>query len=121
MTVRSLYLPGQSNPAEDQYLFGYQVKIANVGESPVQLLSRHWIIFDAEGRREDVQGDGVVGNQPLLKPGEAFVYDSGCPLPTDWGSMQGYYVMQREDGTTFNADIGRFYLVMSPPKEQGPI
>jgi ApaG protein len=104
------YLPEESDPDERKYVFGYTIVIANQGDTPAKLLSRHWIIIDALGRREDVEGPGVVGQTPHLKPGEAFKYQSFCPLRTDWGTMEGTYLMQRDSGETFEARIDRFYL-----------
>ena len=104
------YLPEQSDPDARQFLFGYTIVIANQGDAPVQLLSRHWVIIDAEGRREEVRGPGVVGETPRLEPGQAFKYQSFCPLRTPWGTMEGTYQMKRDDGSTFDAQIGRFYL-----------
>ena len=89
----------------------YRVTVSNESDRWVKLLSRHWIIIDAEGNREDVKGDGVVGYQPELKPGDTFTYTSYCPLDTDWGTMEGTYKMLNEDASTFEVEIGRFYLV----------
>ena len=109
----AFFLPDQSEPEAHKYLFGYTIVIANQGDSPVQLLSRHWVIIDADGRREEVQGPGVIGQTPRLEPGQAFKYQSFCPLRTRWGTMEGTYQMRRDDGQTFDARIGRFYLTMS--------
>lgn len=106
----ALYLPQESDPDEDRYAFGYTIVISNEGDSPAQLLARHWLIIDANGRREDVRGPGVVGETPRLEPGQAFKYQSFCPLHTGWGTMEGSYTMRRDDGQTFDANIGRFYL-----------
>lgn len=108
----AFYMPDESDPHMQRYLFGYRIVIANNGELPAKLLSRHWIILDANGRREEVNGPGVVGETPALAPGQAFEYTSYCPLPTPWGTMEGTYTMQRPDGTLFEAKIGRFYLAM---------
>jgi ApaG protein len=104
------FLPEQSDPTDRKYLFGYTIVIANESEQPVQLLKRHWIIIDGVGRREDVEGPGVVGQTPRLEPGEAFKYQSFCPLKTPWGTMEGTYHMRRDDGSIFDVEVGRFYL-----------
>jgi len=106
----AFYLAEESDPAENQFVFGYNIVIANEGEAPAKLLSRHWIIIDASGRREEVQGPGVIGQTPRLEPGQAFKYQSFCPLKTNWGTMEGTYTMQRDDGEEFTVEIGRFYL-----------
>ena len=106
----AFYLPAESDPDERRYVFGYNIVIANLGDQPAQLLTRHWIIIDANGNRDDVEGPGVVGHTPRLEPGQAFKYQSFCPLRTPWGTMEGTYQMRRDDGTTFDAKIGRFYL-----------
>jgi len=104
-------VPERSDPENGKWLFAYRVRISNEGEAPVQLLSRHWIIIDARGRVEEVRGPGVVGKQPLLRPGEAFEYTSSCPLRTSHGSMHGTYRMIRpHDATTFDAEIAPFAL-----------
>ncbi|MCE5247791.1 MAG: Co2+/Mg2+ efflux protein ApaG [Candidatus Polarisedimenticolia bacterium] len=110
--VRSFYLPDRSEPARDIYFFGYRVRIANEGQSPVRLVSRHWIVTDGEGRVEHVRGPGVVGEQPRLEPGEAFEYTSFCPLPSSFGAMRGSYQMVRDDGSWFDAVIDSFSLEM---------
>jgi ApaG protein len=107
------YMPDHSEPEKKQYFFTYRVVITNLGEKPVRLLSRHWIIINAEGDREDVEGPGVVGHLPEFKPGESFEYSSSCPMDTEWGTMEGTYTFMREDGEKFKAKIGRFYLVSS--------
>ena len=91
-------------------MFAYKITIANEGEQPARLLSRHWVIINGNGDREDVQGPGVVGKSPLLTSGDTFEYASFCPLDTEWGTIEGTYCMQREDGTMFDVVIGRFYL-----------
>jgi ApaG protein len=107
----AFYLPNESSPDDRRYLFGYNIVIVNTSDSPAQLLSRHWLIIDAHGRREEVRGPGVVGQTPRLLPGQAYKYQSFCPLQTTWGTMEGSYTFQRDDGQTFDAAIGRFYLV----------
>jgi ApaG protein len=110
--VTTQYLPDQSDPESERYFFAYTINVTNSGSEPAQLISRHWIITDAEGRTEEVRGLGVVGHQPLLKPGESFEYTSGCPLATPVGTMRGSYQMVAEDGTRFEAQIGEFVLAM---------
>ena len=110
------YMPGDSNPEQRQYIYAYKIRITNEGTRRAKLRSRHWIILDADNQREDVRGPGVVGKQPDLGPGESFEYMSGCPLRTKWGTMEGTYTMEREDGSTFEAVIGRFFLVPTAPK-----
>jgi ApaG protein len=99
-------------PGQGRFLFTYTVRIANGGEGAAKLLSRHWIITDASGHREEVVGDGVVGQQPHLAPGQAFEYTSFCVLRTPLGQMRGTYTMLRDDGSTFQADIAPFSLAM---------
>lgn len=106
------YLPDQSDPDAERYFFAYTVTVTNIGSVAVQLISRHWIITDAAGKVEEVRGLGVVGHQPLLKPGESFDYTSGCPLPTPVGTMRGSYQMVAEDGSRFEATIPEFVLAM---------
>jgi len=108
--VECEYLPSRSAPEEHRYVFAYTVIIRNSGTDPVQLRSRHWIITDGRGRIEEVRGRGVVGEQPLLEPGESFQYTSGCVLETPQGTMHGSYRMQRQDGTSFEAEISPFIL-----------
>ena len=115
VTVRPSYLPEQSGTAEAwqgrRYVFAYQVRISNEGSVRAQLLSRHWVIVDAEGERHEVRGEGVVGHQPELAPGESFEYSSYCPLSTPWGTMEGEYLLVDEFGERFEIEIARFYLV----------
>jgi ApaG protein len=108
--VQSRYVPEQSDPERGGWLFAYTVRIANKGEETVQLISRHWIITDGNGNVEEVRGPGVVGAQPVLRPGEAFEYTSACPLRTDFGTMHGTYQMLTEDGEYFDAEISAFSL-----------
>lgn len=108
----SHYLPDQSSPEDERFVFAYTITITNVGELPAQLISRHWIITDASGEVQEVRGLGVVGQQPLLKPGEAFEYMSGCVLATPIGTMKGTYLMVGEDGTRFDAEIPEFVLAI---------
>lgn len=110
--VRAEYLPDQSNPAESRYVFAYHVKITNEGSQPARLLTRHWIIMDGEARTQEVRGDGVVGEQPRLAPGETYEYTSGTVLDTPVGSMQGSYGMIDEAGQSFDAAIPAFTLAI---------
>ncbi len=106
------FIPDQSDPDENRYLFAYTITIRNVGAVPAQLVSRHWIITDAHNEVQEVRGLGVVGKQPLLKPGESFQYTSGSALSTPVGTMKGTYQMVAEDGTHFDAEIPEFTLAM---------
>jgi ApaG protein len=108
--VEPQYLPEQSAPAQNLYSFAYTITITNTGEVPAQLIARHWQIANAAGEVEEVKGLGVVGHQPLLKPGEAFQYTSGCRLRTPSGSMQGSYFFVAEDGERFDVEIPAFEL-----------
>jgi ApaG protein len=110
VSVRSQYLAEQSSPRDDRYVFAYTVSISNEGSEPAQLRTRHWIITDGRGVVEEVRGDGVVGEQPSLQPGQTFQYTSGCVLPTPVGTMQGSYRMWRTDGSYFDATIAAFSL-----------
>ena len=112
VTVKSVYVPAQSLPAEKRYVFAYTVRIANEGTEIAQLRSRHWIITDGTGKVEEVRGPGVVGQQPVLRPGEHFEYTSGCVLETPRGNMRGTYQMHRPDGRTFDAEVATFVLAM---------
>lgn len=108
--VRTAYLERHSNPAEDVFAFSYTITIHNDGPEPAQLLSRHWIITDAEGRVQEVRGAGVVGEQPLIRPGESFEYSSGAVIATPVGSMRGAYHMVDPSGREFEAPIAAFTL-----------
>ncbi len=105
------FLDEQSVPAQGRWFWSYHIRIENHGDELVQLLTRHWKITDGRGMVNHVDGDGVVGEQPLLKPGESHDYVSGCPLSTPSGMMEGQYRFIREDGGTFLAEIPRFKLV----------
>ena len=111
VSVESIYVPARSQPERGQYIFAYKVRIANEGDTPAQLISRHWIIQDAHGRTEHVRGPGVVGAQPRLEPGQSHEYTSFCPLRTPSGSMRGTYQMVRDDGSEFDAVVGVFSLM----------
>jgi ApaG protein len=104
------FLADQSDPAKDQYVFTYTIKITNTGDVAAQLLSRHWIITDADHKVQEVKGLGVVGQQPVLKPGESFEYTSGASIPTNVGTMRGSYQMMAADGKAFDAPIPLFTL-----------
>jgi len=112
VAVETQYLADQSDPDSGRYVFAYSVTIRNVGNMPAQLISRHWIITDAEAHVQEVRGLGVVGHQPLLKPDESFEYTSGCVLTTPVGTMRGSYQMVAEDGTQFEASIAEFTLAI---------
>ena len=106
------YIPEQSSEEQDRYVFAYTITITNTGSIPAQLISRHWIITDASNSVQEVRGLGVVGEQPLLKPGESFEYTSGSAINTPVGTMKGSYQMEAEDGTKFDATITEFTLSM---------
>ena len=108
--VRSQFVPERSAPSRGHYFFAYRIRIQNESERQVQLISRHWLITDAHGRTEEVQGPGVVGEQPTLAPGQAFEYSSACPLATPFGSMRGSYQMLDAQGEEFEAEIAPFRL-----------
>lgn len=108
--VESRFIPEQSEPDEGRHVFAYTVTIRNEGSEPAQLLDRHWIITDADGQTQEVQGEGVVGEQPRLEPGQSFEYTSGTVLRTAVGSMHGSYGMVADDGHRFNAPIAPFSL-----------
>jgi ApaG protein len=110
VTVLPKFLEEQSEPDEGRYFWSYTIEIANVGDRIVQLTHRHWRITDANGRSQEVRGPGVVGEQPRLKPGDAFSYTSGCPLPTPSGIMVGAYTMVDESGEAFDVAIPAFSL-----------
>ena len=110
VTVEPSFVEAESSPEEGHYFWAYKIEIANLGQEVVRLRSRHWRITDANGRVEEVRGAGVVGKQPLLKPGESFAYTSGCPLATSSGIMVGTYQMQAENGELFSIAIPAFSL-----------
>nr|WP_295670319.1 Co2+/Mg2+ efflux protein ApaG [Sphingomonas sp.] len=105
------YLPEQSEPQRGRWFWAYHVRLENEGAQAVQLLTRHWIITDGRGARHSVEGEGVVGEQPMIAPGASFDYVSGCPLATPTGAMQGRYHMIGEDGSAFDVDIPKFVLL----------
>lgn len=108
--VKSIYIPERSSPEQEQYFFSYHVRISNVGSETAKLISREWIITDSDGHVERVQGPGVVGEQPVLEPGESFEYTSFCPLGTAVGTMHGTYRMVSAGGKKFDAVIAPFTL-----------
>lgn len=110
VSVESAFLDEHSSPSDDHYVWAYRVRIENEGSSTVQLLSRHWKITDGRGRLQEVRGAGVVGEQPVLEPGESFEYTSGTPLPTPSGIMLGTYGMRSQDGERFDIEIPAFSL-----------
>lgn len=110
VTVQPQYMEERSAPEQNRYFWAYTVEIANIGETQVQLRTRHWRITDARGRVEEVNGPGVIGEEPVLKPGGAFTYTSGCPLTTASGIMAGSYQMEAASGERFNIEIPAFSL-----------
>lgn len=110
VTVRTQYLENESDPERSHYVFAYAITIRNTGQVAAQLISRHWVITDANNHVEEVRGLGVVGHQPLLRPGEQFEYTSGAALKTPQGSMRGEYFCVAEDGEQFEAKIAEFVL-----------
>jgi ApaG protein len=110
--VETAYLEDQSEPHEQRFVFGYTITIRNDGQVPAKLLTRHWIITDANGCKQEVRGEGVVGEQPHLQPGQGFRYSSGAVIQTPVGAMQGTYHMLGDDGQYFDAPIPAFRLAM---------
>ena len=112
VAVEPHFVADQSNPAKQQFVFAYKVRITNTGERPAQVISRHWVSTDGDQAEQEVRGLGVVGQQPLLAPGETFEYTSGCPLKTPVGTMRGSYHCVGENGVPFEVDIPEFVLAM---------
>ncbi len=110
--VQTRFVPEQSDPDKGHYLFAYTIRIQNVGQVAGQLISRHWVITDANNRIDEVRGLGVVGNQPLLQPGQSFEYTSACPLQTNMGSMRGTFHFVTEQGTPFEVAVPEFALAL---------
>jgi ApaG protein len=110
VAAKAFYVEDQSDPDKNHYVFGYTIKVTNTGEVAARLISRHWLITDANHRVEEVRGLGVIGQQPTLQPSESFEYTSGCPLATPVGTMKGEYQMVADDGTQFEASIPEFTL-----------
>jgi ApaG protein len=104
------YIESQSSPKEDRYVFAYTITITNAGIIPVKLLSRHWLITDSNGKIQEIRGEGVIGEQPYLKPGESFRYSSGAMIETPVGVMQGKYLLISDNGENFKAPIPKFTL-----------
>ena len=112
ISVETIYQPEYSNPANEHFMFAYRINIENMTEYRVQLLNRHWMIFDSNGSKREVEGEGVVGLQPVIEPGNHHEYVSGCNLKTDMGSMKGSYEMMRiVDGRKFKVNIPEFLLI----------
>ncbi|MCZ4243202.1 Co2+/Mg2+ efflux protein ApaG [Pedobacter punctiformis] len=112
VSVETVYQPEYSNPANEHFMFAYRIEISNLSDYAVQLMRRQWFIFDSNSSRREVEGEGVVGIQPIINPGETHVYVSGCNLKTDMGSMQGKYLMKRlMDEAEFEVDIPEFTLI----------
>jgi ApaG protein len=111
VSVKAQYSAQHSNPAQSRWFFLYQIQIRNEAEQTVQLTDRHWIITDGQGKVEEVQGEGVVGEKPVIEPGQVFQYTSGCPLETPMGHMRGTYRMVWADGSVFDAVIAEFELI----------
>jgi len=112
ITVETLYLPDQSEPDGERYVFAYTITIRNTGALPARLVNRHWIITDANGKVQEVQGEGVVGEQPHILPGQQHRYSSGAVIETPVGTMEGSYGMRTDDGAQFRAEIPRFRLAV---------
>ncbi|MDA1259795.1 MAG: Co2+/Mg2+ efflux protein ApaG [Planctomycetota bacterium] len=108
--VGARLVPDQTDPSEGRWFYLYHVTIENAGDRPARLMRRHWIIRDADNLQREVRGQGVVGKQPRLEPGASFAYNSGCPLETQWGTMEGWFHFERDDGEQFAARVGRFFL-----------
>ena len=105
------FLPEQSEPSRGHWFWAYHIRIENEGQQPVQLMTRHWTITDGRGGRHEVRGDGVVGEQPVIEPGQSYDYVSGCPLHTPTGAMEGSYHVVAGDGSSFDVEIPRFPLI----------
>jgi len=112
VVVQAQFLPEQSSPTARRFVFAYTIRISNESPANVKLVSRHWLIQHASGKREEVRGPGVVGEQPVIAPGGGYQYTSGCILTTPHGTMEGTYEMVRDDGSTFRAKIPAFSLAM---------
>jgi ApaG protein len=112
VSARTVFIPDQSDMGSGRYVFAYTITITNTGTVPAQLVSRHWIITDANNEVQEVRGEGVVGEQPLLRPNESFQYTSGTAIATPVGTMRGSYQMKAEDGFEFDAPIPEFTLSM---------
>lgn len=111
IAVKVEYVSTESRPEQGYHFFAYKISITNSGSSPAQLMSRHWIITDEKGHKEEVRGPGVVGVQPRIQPGQTFEYESACPLNAATGSMRGQYHFVAESGESFSVEIPEFYLI----------
>ena len=111
VVVVPVYIAAESDPEASRYVYGYRVRITNESATALRLVSRRWIVIDAEGERREIEGEGVVGQHPAIQPGGAHEYASFCPLKTAWGTMEGSYFMRAEIGATHEVRIGRFFLV----------
>ena len=113
ISVDTVYQDEYSNPDKEHFMFAYQITVENLSDYSIQLMRRQWFIFDSSGSRREVEGEGVIGVQPLIEPGESYSYVSGCNLTTDMGSMSGNYLMKRTaDETDFTVDIPEFLLIV---------
>jgi ApaG protein len=117
VTAQPQFLPHYSDPDNEHFVYSYHIRIANESAATVLVAARHWLIIDTDGREDVVDGLGVVGEQPVLEPGESFEYSSFCPLTSAFGTMEGWYELVDEAGGRFQAEIGRFYLVAQPDLE----
>lgn len=120
VSVSPAYVPAHSSPAVGKWTFTYRIRIANESAEAARLISRTWRIINGDGVTHEVHGEGVVGQQPRIEPGEAFVYSSFCPLDTPWGTMEGSYVMRDDRGDEFEVAIGRFFLAAPPEASAEP-
>lgn len=111
ITVKVAYVSSESKPEKSYHFFAYKIGITNTGTGPAQLMSRHWIITDGSGHKEEVRGPGVVGLQPKIQPGQTFEYESACPLNSSTGSMVGRYHFVTESGESFSVEVPEFYLI----------
>ena len=111
VSVSPRFMLEHSDHSESRFVFSYKIRIANQSAAKAKLIARRWVIVDGNDNKHTVEGEGVVGQQPELGPGQVHEYSSFCPLPTPWGTMEGAYIMQKPDGATFEIEIGRFYLI----------
>ncbi len=112
VTVEVIYQPSYSKPLKNEFVFAYRITIENLGSYVVQLIRRHWFIWDSNAVQREVEGDGVVGDQPVLNPGQSYQYVSGCPLVTEMGTMFGTYIMKRTDnGQEFSVEVPKFQMI----------
>lgn len=113
VTATAQFIDDESEPKDNRYFYAYRITIKNEGTETVQLLKRYWLIINSDGEEREVQGDGVVGKTPTLSPGQSFEYISGCPLETDWGTMEGHFTFVSHLGAEFDVRIGRFFLTIT--------